>query len=322
MSQPPSQDPRRQPHRPGGQPQEPGHRQDPYRQDPYREDPYQQAPYQQDPYYDQQGSYGQQDPYHRQQPGYPQQGYQQQGYQDQGYRPPAQQPQQQRPAAPRATPSQAAPPRPSAPSRSGGLPRVPGVGLVLAVIGSVVQLLCLTLLPWATGDHNSQTLFTLVKNLADGKAHGFADWYVLLFSSPLMVLGILLSFAAVLESVAMKIIWAGLALLGAGYLALRFGLGPATGLFGVRKDFSTRDVIVAIVAVAVIVVVVFVLKAAVANFRRVAGLILLVLSGVHITAAADLASGFQHLSVGSFGPSLGYLLTGVAALIGPKRFAP
>jgi hypothetical protein len=59
-------------------------------------------------------------------------------------------------------------------------------------------------------------------------------------------------------------------------------------------------------------------------FRRIAGLILLGLSGVHIGAVVDLvgANGFADLSAGAYGPAVGYLLTGVAAFAGPRRLVP
>ncbi|SEQ98449.1 hypothetical protein [Actinokineospora terrae] len=193
---------------------------------------------------------------------------------------------------------------------------------MLAIVGSLVQLLSLTLLPWIAHGGDPKSLVSLVGDLSDGQPHGFGDWYVVLFSYPLVVLGVLLSFSAVLESVAMKVVWAGLVLLGVGFLLLRFGVGPMTGLFGVEQDFSTRDVVVAVAAVGVAVVVIFVVKTAVSMFRRVAGLILLALSGVHVAAVADLADGLDNLSVGAFGPVVGYVLIGAAALVGPKRFAP
>lgn len=68
--------------------------------------------------------------------------------------------------------------------------------------------------------------------------------------------------------------------------------------------------------------VIFVLKMAVTTFRRVAGLILLSIGGVHVAAVSDLgASGLDQLSIGAIGPALGYLLTAVAAFVGPHRLA-
>ncbi|GLW89382.1 hypothetical protein [Actinokineospora globicatena] len=293
-----------------------------------------------DPRFPNQGGYGpplgggpyrpgpQDQPQPREQGGYPRPGYQQGGYPEPEYQPGYQQQgqyrEEPRQAARPAQQRQAQAPQRQAPqpSRSSGPRRIPGVGLVLAIVGSLVQLLSLTLLPWVAHGGDPKSLVSLVGDLSDGQPHGFGDWYVVLFSYPLVVLGVLLSFSAVLESVAMKVVWAGLVLLGVGFLLLRFGVGPMTGLFGVEQDFSTRDVVVAVAAVGVAVVVIFVLKTAVSMFRRVAGLILLALSGVHVAAVADLADGFSNLSVGSFGPVVGYLLIGVAALVGPKRFAP
>jgi hypothetical protein len=190
----------------------------------------------------------------------------------------------------------------------------------------VVSILSLTVLPWVAAGGSTQSLYELWDKVSSGGAHSFSDWYVILFSYPLPILGILLAFAAVLESVAMKIVWAGLMLLGVGYLLLRYGLGPVTGVFGAdtAAGFGTGEIVVAVVAVAAVVLVVFTLKTAVSMFRRVAGLVLMGLSGVHIFAVMDLvkAADISDLDLGAFGPSLGYLLIGVAALVGPRRLIP
>lgn len=205
--------------------------------------------------------------------------------------------------------------------------RLFGLGLVLAVLGTLVHLLSVTVLPWMSQAAGSgQSLSEIWRNLMDSQARGFGDWYVLLFSYPLVLLGILLAFAAVLESVAMKVVWAGLMLLGLGYLLVRYGLGPLTGLFGHSEPmrFTTTDIVMATVGLAAAVIVAFALKMAVSTFRRVAGLILLGLAGVHITAIMDLdqVANVGDLNIGAFGPSLGYLLIGVAALIGPRSLIP
>ncbi|WP_139190973.1 hypothetical protein [Actinokineospora iranica] len=204
---------------------------------------------------------------------------------------------------------------------------VPGLGLVLATVGSLIQLLSLTVLPWAArAASDDVSLPTLWKSLTDGDSQGFGDWYVVLFSYPLIALGVVLAFAAVLESVAMKVVWGGLMLLGLGYLVLRYGLGPLTGLFGSPEpmSFTTAEIILAAGALIAVVLVALALKLAVSTFRRVAGVILLALSGIHLTAVMDLvdATAFSDLSIGAFTPSVGYLLTGAAALIGPRRLIP
>ncbi|MBC6447920.1 hypothetical protein [Actinokineospora xionganensis] len=251
----------------------------------------------------------QQDPYWQEEPRPRQGDYRSQAPQRPDYQAAPQRVQAPRPPAARAEP----------PSSSSGF-RIPGVGLILTLLGTAVQLLCLTVLPWISQGNDPRSLFELWEALSNGGANSFGDWYVLLFTYPLMILGVLLSFAAVLESVAMKVVWAGLMLLGMGYLLLRYGLGPLTGSFGEQK-FGTMEIVVALVAVAGVVLVVFVLKTAVSMFRRVAGLVLIGLSGVHVFAVMDLqkASDLSDLSVGAFGPTLGYLLVGVAALIGPRR---
>jgi len=205
-----------------------------------------------------------------------------------------------------------------------------GLGLVLAVLGTLVHVLSVTVLPWMSQGIGSvgdgQSLSGIWRNLVDGQAHGFGDWYVLLFSYPLVALGILLSFAAVLESVAMKVVWAGLMLLGLGYLLLRYGLGPLTGLFGNSQPmrFTTIDIAMAAVAVAAAVIVALALKMAVSTFRRLAGLILFGLAVVHTTAITNLdqTAALSDLNIGAFGPSVGYLLIGIAALVGPRRLLP
>lgn len=226
------------------------------------------------------------------------------------------------PAQPRSTVGRDAPPRPSAP-RSRGRGAL-GAGLVLAIVGALVLLVSVTVLPWVSGGGGDLSLAGIWQRVTDGEAAGFGDWYVAILSYPLVFLGVLLSFAAVLESVAMKVIWVALTVLGLGYVALRYGIGPATGLFGEASGFSPFEIALAAVSLVALVVVVFVLKSAVGMFRRIAGLILLGLSGVHIGAVVDLvgANGFTELSAGAYGPALGYLITGAAAFVGPRRLVP
>jgi hypothetical protein len=199
--------------------------------------------------------------------------------------------------------------------------RVIGVGLVLAVLGALVLLVSATLLPWVDGELSLATLWDRVRDIP---SMGFGDWYVAIAGYPLVALGILLSFAAVLESAVMKVIWVALTVLGLGYIAFQYGIGPLTGLVGDSGGFSLAETAVAAGALAAIVVVLFLLKSAVGMFRRIAGLILLGLSGVHISAIVDLvgANGFGELSAGAYGPAVGYLLAGAAAFVGPARFLP
>ncbi|WP_436494972.1 hypothetical protein [Actinokineospora sp. HUAS TT18] len=319
MSQPPyrpSGQPQ-QPHRPGDQPdwqqggyQQPGYGQPQYQpgyQPQYEQPAYGQPQYEQPQY--EQPQYGQ--------PQYEQPRYEQPRHEQPRY----EQPRQHRPEpAQRAEPR---PQRPSAPPSGGGGFKLPGVGLIMTIVGSLVQILCLTVLPWASAGNDPRSLFELWDTLSKGGVNSFGDLYVVFLSYPLIILGILLAFAAVLESVAMKVVWGGLMLIGLGYLLLRFGFGPLTGTFG-ENDFGTREIVLAVAALAAVVLVVFVLKSAVTMFRRIAGLILIALSGVHIYGVMDLVKGIDlsDLSVGAFGPSVGYLLIGVAALIGPRRFVP
>ena len=217
-------------------------------------------------------------------------------------------------------PQQPRPSQPSAPSRSRGR-RFLGPGLVLAILGALVLLVSMTVLPWADGGQSLATLWDQVRDLP---SMGFGDWYVLVAGAPLAVLGILLSFAAVLESVAMKVIWVALTVLGLGYVAFRYGIGPLTGVVGDTGGFSLVETAVAAGALVAIVVVLFVLKSAVGMFRRIAGLILLGLSGVHISALVDLvgANDLSALSAGAYGPAVGYLLAGAAAFVTPRRLVP
>ncbi|PWW67119.1 hypothetical protein [Actinokineospora spheciospongiae] len=289
-----------QPHR--DRYREPGHPDPGYGGGSHQEHGYQAHGYQE---------HGYQDHGHRDRSGV---GYQDGGHQPAGHRP---RPRAQRPPGPR-------PERPQR-SESGGGFRIPGLGVVLALLGTLVQVVSLTLLPWLTGaGGDSASLIDLWRTVsADGGPKDFGDWYVLLFSYPLVVLGVLLAFSAVLESVAMKVVWGGLALLGLGYVALRFGLGPFTGLFGVEQGFSAEQLAIGAGALVLAVGVAFALKTAISMFRRIAGVVLLALSGVHVSAVVDLAKGVDlaDLSLGAFGPTVGYLLIGIAALVGPRRFA-
>lgn len=300
MSQPPI-DPERyrrqspydqphQPHEPQAYPPHPGHGQ-PYQQPGPYDQPYPQQPGQRPPGAGQPGGA---------QPGGPQVGAQ--------------------PQRPQAEPP---PPPPSPPGRGF---RLPGLGLILTLLGLAVQLLSVTVLPWlaiTNGASTSQSLADLWSGDVDLAASGFGESYVEIFSYPLVALGILLAFAAVLESVALKVIWGGLALLGAGFLALKYGLGSFVDLgdtIGADVELSALNITIGMVAIGVLVVVIFVLKTAVAMFRRVAIVILLVSAGVHVAAVADIssASDLTELSIGAFGPAVGYLLCAAAAMA-PRR---
>ena len=198
---------------------------------------------------------------------------------------------------------------------------------MLTLLGLVVQVLSLTVLPWARFDGNgpaSAAMPTVWRLAAEHGTHGFGGWYVLLFSYPLAVLGILLALASVLESAALKMIWGGLALVGLGVLVLRYGFGPFAELALTDTGglhFSTQEITTATIAVAVLVMVIFVLRTAVSTFHRLAGLILLGLAGVHVAAVVDLVSGpvAEQPSIGAYGPAVGYLLTAIAAFTGPRR---
>jgi hypothetical protein len=205
------------------------------------------------------------------------------------------------------------------------MPRVPGLGLLLTGLGLVIQILSLTVLPWVRVDAASggsislPELFDLATEVG---AHGFGAWYVVLFGYPLAALSILLALASVLNSVALKMIWGGLAVAGLGFLVLRYGFGPfaemATG--DGPLDFSRQEITTAVIAAAALVVVVFLLKMAVSMFRRVAGLILLGFAAVHVAAVADLTTGSTaQLGIGAYAPAVGYVLVAIAAFVGPRR---
>ena len=259
------------------------------------------------------------DPGHPHQPygGQPQGGqpHGRQGYGGQPYATPAVQPPQARPAAPRPAPSNRRP------------RRVPGLGLVLALLGLVVQVLSLTVLPWVrfgAAEPGATDMPKVWQLAAEYGTHGFGGWYVVLFSYPLAALGIVLALASVLESVALKMIWGGLTLIGLGILVVRYGFGPFADLAGTDGDglnFTTVEIVIATVAVVALVAVIFMLRTAVSMFRRVAGLVLLGIGGVHVAAIMDLVkdSGVDQLSIGAYGPAAGYLLTAIAAFTGPRR---
>jgi len=267
----------------------------------------------------QQPQYGQQ-PHYGQQPEYGQQPYQQQPYQQGAPRP--QYPQQyQRPVAPQrpVTPS-APPPEPARPTVR--IPRrIPGLGLILTAVSLVIQVLSLVVLPFLRVDSGEPVTASVPKLWHAATllgTHGFGEWYLVLFSYPLAALGIVLALASVLDSVALKVIWAGLAIIGLGYLALRFGLGPFVGI-GTAKGFTRQEITTAVIAVAALVVVIFMLKTALSMFRRVAGLILLGFAAVHIAAVLDLAKGSATPGIGAYGPAVGYVLIAIAAFLGPRR---
>lgn len=225
----------------------------------------------------------------------------------------------QRPAQPSAfPPDYMPPPRPPAPSRR--LPRIRlPLGLILTIAGAVVQLLSLTVLPWTklAGKPTSVSALDLLSGDVKIPANGFGEWYVLVFTYPAVALSIVLALAAVFESVAMKVIWGILAIVGLGWLAVKYSLLP---FLDADLEFTTREMIIGVVAAAAAVVLLFVLKMAVSMFRRMAVLVLLALTAVHIGAVVDLSdqAGLSGLSIGAFGPVLGYLLC-IAAALAPRR---
>jgi hypothetical protein len=204
--------------------------------------------------------------------------------------------------------------------------RIPGVGLILTLASLVIQVLSLTVLPWVTVDARnpfSVSLPDMWQQAADFGTHGFGAWYLVLFSYPLAALGIVLALAAVLDSVALKVIWACLALAGVGYLVLRFGFWPVAEVAVTDHglNLSTQEITTAVIALVAGVVVIFVLKSALGMFRRVAGLILLALAGVHVAAVIDLVkgAGIDNLGIGAYGPAVGYVLVAIAAFTAPRR---
>jgi hypothetical protein len=214
-------------------------------------------------------------------------------------------------------------PRPSAPPEperdSGGGFRFPGVGLglICALLAIVVQALSLSVLPWAAegGDSTLPSLWKLMKDVSAG---GFSGSYVLMFSYPLAVLGVMLSLVAVLQSVVTKVLWAVLALIGVGALALKFGW---TSISGGGFEFSRQQITFGIIALGVLVVVIFMLRMAMSTFRIVGGLILLGVAGVHFAALNDLSGGegFSTFGIGAYGPAVGYVLSAVATFVGPRK---
>jgi hypothetical protein len=274
----------------------------PYRDEPGRQQ-YQPQQYPPQQYQDQRHP---DQRYQQQQPQYPQQGYRPQS---------GQRPAPQRPAAP-----------PPPPERDGRSFPLPGLGLLLSLIGLVVQILSFTVLPWvySSASKDSAALPAIWDAAKNFDAQGFSGAYVVLFSYPLAVLGILLSLVAVIESVAMKVVWAALTIIGIGVLVLKFGLGPiGEKITGGELDFSRQEITIAVIALAALAVVIFMLKMAMSMFRRVAGLVLLVIGGVHIAAVSDLSDGFgfADLQVGAYGPAVGYVLAAAAAFVGPRKLA-
>lgn len=222
----------------------------------------------------------------------------------------------------------APPPRyqepPEPPRTEGRGFRLPGLGLLLTLAGFVVQVLSLFLLPWLTTGRDGQFSLSATElwdTATDFGAQGFGGWYLVVFSYPLAALSILLALAAVFESVAMKVIWAGLTLLGLGAVLVKFGGVPILEKIGGNAesiDFTAVEATIAIIALVALIVVLFLLKTAVGMFRRVAVLILLAFAGVHVSAVLDLVSSSSELSIGAFGPALGYVLCAAAALV-PRR---
>jgi hypothetical protein len=262
-----------------------------YREPVYEDDPYRQPSYREQERYQSYDSY---DSY------------------DQPYRP---EPPQRRPT-----------PQEMYPDEGGFGLRLPGIGLLLSLAGIAVQLVCMLVLPWVSASAaggKSLTLPQLWDIATEANAQGFGGWYLVLFSYPLAALGIVLALVSVIESVVGKVLFAVLAVLGIGYLVVRYGVGPAAGLFGEEQGaFSRGELVTLGIAAGALVIVLSMAKMGLAMFRRIAGLILLVMAGVHVYAVQDLFAGGDSPSFGAYGPALGYALSGVAALIGPRRLTP
>jgi hypothetical protein len=214
------------------------------------------------------------------------------------------------------------PARPPQPARH---LRIPGLSLILTAASLVIQVLCLFVLPWVTAgsrDTLSLSMPDLRSATIDFGTHGFGAWYLVLFTYPLAALGLVLALAAILDSVALKVVWACLALAGAGVLVVSYGVWPIfASVASDHGGFTAQKITTLAIALAVAGVVIFVLKSALSMFRRVAGLILIVLAGVHIAAVVDLVKGHSvtDLSFAAYGPALAYVLTAVAAFIAPRR---
>ncbi len=256
-----------------------------------------------------------------QQPGWQQQPYQPQGQQYSPQYAPQGQQQYQRPQRPAPEP----PPRDEGGGGIGGGIARFGLGLVLSVIGLVVQVVSLFLLPWLTASApgGSMSLPDIWDFAREFGAEGFSGNYLFLFSYPLAVVGFLLSLVAVLESVAMKVVWALLTLIGLGVLVLRFGLWPAAEVLISDEplNLSRKEITLSITALVALVAVIFMLKTAMSMFRRIAGVVLLVLAGVHVWALNDFTSDLSNLSIGAWGPAAGYVLAAAAAFVGPRKLA-
>lgn len=322
--------PRQQPYPQQGYPPQRGYPDQGYgpgpgpRPDPgYRPEPGYHPGYAPDPGYDR-GGYT---PY--EEPGYDDPGYDNRryddrayddrGYDDRGYDDRA------RTTVGRPTSHRADRPSEPEPEHEGGGFRIPGLGLVLSLLGLVVQVVSLTVLPWVTAGGDAAALPKIWDLVHDFGTGGFSGTYVLLFSYPLAALGVLLSLVTVLQSVATKVIWAILAIIGLVVLVGRYGLGPFGSLFsgGESLRFSHKEIVLAIIALAALVIVIFMLRMAMTTFRIVGGLILLACAGVHVAALNDMSGddGLSGFQIGAYGPALGYVLAALAAFIGPRKIA-
>jgi hypothetical protein len=249
-------------------------------------------------------------------PGYDDRGYGNRGYDDRGYG--------QRPTSRAGAPERPAAPEPTPEYQGGGF-RIPGLGLVLSLLGLIVQVVSLTVLPWVTAGGEEASLPKIWDLVHDFGTGGFSGTYVLLFSYPLAALGVLLSLVAVIQSVASKVIWAILTIIGLAVLVLRYGLGPFGSMVSSDKPltFSHKEIVLAIIALSALVIVIFMLRMAMTTFRIVGGLILLACAGVHVAALNDMTGGdgLAGFGIGAYGPALGYVLAALAAFIGPRKIA-
>src|SRR5689334_1276582 len=133
--------------------------------------------------------------------------------------------------------------------------RIPGVSLVLTAASLVIQVLCLFVLPWVSaGGRNplSLSMPDLRNATIDFGTHGFGAWYLVLFTYPLAALGLVLALAAILDSVALKVVWACLALAGAGVLVVSYGVWPLfASAASNHGGFTSQKITTLVIALAV-----------------------------------------------------------------------
>ena len=199
-----------------------------------------------------------------------------------------------------------------------------GLSVISPVAGALICVLSLTILPWQSAP---TLLFPQVWQVAFGQssAHTAADYYVFVVAYPMALFGILLGFAATLESAALR--WttfalSALLLCGGGLLMgssvlLSTATNQNPGTAGTDTPVQTAVLVGSVLlALSVATCVIALVRGMVG--RILCGALLIAYAALHLTMVVSLyASSAATPLPFAFTASLGYLLLAAGAFLGP-----